>query len=99
MRSSRKGSVALGAEPHQLHAPVGSHQEGRLLLALERQPGAERHHSQSERRSNFSSGAMGDLVGQSPSVGLPNPVFEDQARNVGGNKWVHVPVPFYEPVM
>lgn len=65
-----------------MNAPVGSHEEGRLLVALESQPGAERHDSQAERRSNPPPRAAGELAGQSPPVGLPDPVLEDQARNV-----------------
>jgi len=90
-------AAAPRAERRQLHALAGSHEEGRLLVALQRQSGAERHDPQAERGSNLPAGAVGELVGQSAPVGLPNPVLEDQARNVLGNKWVHVPVPFYEP--
>ncbi|CAN5612066.1 hypothetical protein BH20ACT23_BH20ACT23_20190 [soil metagenome] len=67
------------------------------MTALEAESAAERHEPQAQRRSNPPARAAGELVGQSPPVGLPNTVLEDQVRNIWGNKWVHVAVPFYEP--
>ena len=77
---------------------VCSYEEGRLLVPLEGQSGAERDDSQAQCRAGRlqDSGVARELTGQPPPVGVSHPVVQDEVRDVVGNKWVHLPVPFCE---
>ena len=80
---------------------VRSYEEGRLLVPLEGQSGAERDHPEAQCRSEALQDPemAGELTGQPPPVGISHPVAQDEVRDVVGNKWVHLPVPFCETPM
>jgi hypothetical protein len=88
----------MGAETGEMDAPVGSHHERRLLVALEGQSGAEGDDPQAQGRADRLKAprAAWELFGQTPPVGISYPVAQDQGRNIVRDKWVHLPVPFCE---
>jgi hypothetical protein len=77
---------------------VRPYEEGRLLVPLEGQSGAERDDPQAQSRADplQDPEVTGELTGQPPPVRIPHPVAQDELRDVVGNKWVHLPVPFCE---
>jgi len=91
----------MGTEAGEMDAAVGSYEERRLLVPLEGQSGAERDDPQPQGRTDplQDSGVAGELTGNPPPGGVSHPVVENVVRDVVGNKWVHLPVPFYEASM
>ena len=74
----------MGAETGEMDVAVRSYEEGRLLVPLEGQSGAERDDAQAQGRADplQDPEVAGELTCQPPPVGVSHPVVQDEVRDV-----------------